>query len=219
MRLAAIALIFTAATASAEVTITGTARVVDGDTIHFGAIPIRIHGIDAPEAGQSCINPSGGTWSCGDRATAFLAGLVEGERITCAALDHDLYGRIIARCEVDGQDIAEKLIAAGLAWAFVRYSLDYTSLETKARQSGLGIWSAENQTPWDYRADRWNRAVADAPGGCPIKGNINRSGERIYHTPWSPWYSRTIVSESQGERWFCSEDEALAAGWRAPFWR
>ena len=57
--------------------------------------------------------------------------------------------------------------------------------------------------------------MAEAPGGCPIKGNIARDGERIYHTPWSPWYGRTQISAAKGERWFCDEGAAQAAGWRA----
>ncbi len=54
---------------------------------------------------------------------------------------------------------------------------------------------------------------------CPIKGNISKTGERIYHTPWSPWYSRTKINEATGERWFCDESEAAAAGWRAARFR
>ena len=38
----------------------------------------------------------------------------------------------------------------------------------------------------------------------------------MYHTPNSPWYDRTQVDTSKGERWFCSEEEAKGAGWRAP---
>ena len=51
--------------------------------------------------------------------------------------------------------------------------------------------------------------------GCLIKGNISKNG-RIYHVPGSEWYDETRVDESKGERWFCTEDEARAAGWRAP---
>ncbi|WP_210203360.1 hypothetical protein [Breoghania corrubedonensis] len=55
-----------------------------------------------------------------------------------------------------------------------------------------------------------------APPGCRIKGNINSDGARIYHVPGkSRWYSRTCINRP-GERWFCSEEEARAAGWRAP---
>jgi hypothetical protein len=63
-------------------------------------------------------------------------------------------------------------------------------------------------------ADRWERAAETPPAGCPIKGNIGAEGERIYHTPWSPWYARTKIDEDKGERWFCDEAEAIEAGWR-----
>ena len=49
---------------------------------------------------------------------------------------------------------------------------------------------------------------------CDIKGNISSSGEKIYHLPECQSYSKTIIDESAGERWFCSESEALSAGWR-----
>ena len=51
-------------------------------------------------------------------------------------------------------------------------------------------------------------------GGCKIKGNISGSG-KIYHLPGSDSYDRTTIDESKGERWFCTEEEARAAGWRA----
>ncbi|MDD2890856.1 MAG: hypothetical protein PHE49_09515 [bacterium] len=49
---------------------------------------------------------------------------------------------------------------------------------------------------------------------CDIKGNISSSGEKIYHLPGCASYSRTVINESAGERWFCSESEAKNAGWR-----
>ena len=39
-------------------------------------------------------------------------------------------------------------------------------------------------------------------------------GERIYHVPGQENYGRTRISTSKGERWFCSEADARAAGWR-----
>ena len=70
------------------------------------------------------------------------------------------------------------------------------------------------------RASTRSAAVAvpaDLPttAGCRIKGNISQNG-RIYHVPGSPSYEQTKIDESKGERWFCSEAEARAAGWRAP---
>ena len=55
-----------------------------------------------------------------------------------------------------------------------------------------------------------------APDGCIIKGNINSKGDKIYHYPGMSSYGSTKIDESKGERWFCSEEEARAAGWRAP---
>jgi hypothetical protein len=50
---------------------------------------------------------------------------------------------------------------------------------------------------------------------CNIKGNVSiTSGERIYHVPGQHYYEATIISPQYGERWFCSEQEAHAAGWR-----
>ena len=51
--------------------------------------------------------------------------------------------------------------------------------------------------------------------GCVIKGNISlRTGERIYHVPGQRYYGRTVISPEDGERWFCTEEEAEASGWR-----
>lgn len=48
---------------------------------------------------------------------------------------------------------------------------------------------------------------------CPIKGNIS-SGGQIFHVPGQRDYCKTVIDVSKGERWFCSEAEAVAAGWR-----
>lgn len=58
-------------------------------------------------------------------------------------------------------------------------------------------------------------AVPSIPAECLIKGNISQNG-RIYHVPGSPAYEQTKIDTSTGERWFCTEDEARIAGWRAP---
>ena len=197
--------------------VTGTARTIDGDTIDLGVVRIRLHGIDAPEAGQPCARPNGSQWRCGAAATNRLAGLVDGQQVRCEALDRDAYGRVIGRCFHQDVDLNALLVREGLAWAYIQFSEDYLTEETEARQARLGIWQAETTPPWEYRAQRWERAAAASPRpGCPIKGNINSQGERIYHTPWSPWYGRVKINEAQGQRWFCDEAEAQAAGWRAP---
>lgn len=192
-------------------------HVVDGDTLDVAGVRYRLHGIDAPEAGQKCKNSKGGEWACGKAAITALEKLVLGRQLHCDNRGVDDYDRIIAVCSVAGQDVNELLVASGLAWAFRRYSKDYAATEDQARQAGKGIWQAPSQTAWDYRAEKWLVAEQESPEGCPIKGNISKNG-KIYHAPWSPWYEKTKVSLEQGERWFCNEAEALKAGWRAPYW-
>jgi len=48
--------------------------------------------------------------------------------------------------------------------------------------------------------------------GCDIKGNI--SYDHIYHLPGQLFYNRSKISPERGERWFCTEEEARANGWR-----
>ena len=190
-------------------------RVVDGDTLEVDGTIYRLNGIDAPEHGQRC-----GDWACGKAATEALVDIVNGRRIHCDPITEDGYGRVIATCFVDGRDIGAEMIDKGLAWAFVKYTDVYVPEELISKDKALGVFAEDFQTPWDFRAVRWNRAQSSeqrAPEGCPIKGNISKNG-RIYHAPWSPWYSRTKVNTRKGERWFCSEAEAVAAGWRAPYW-
>ena len=53
--------------------------------------------------------------------------------------------------------------------------------------------------------------------GCLIKGNISQhGGKKIYHCPNGNWYNETVINVSKGERWFCSEQEALDAGFKKP---
>jgi endonuclease YncB( thermonuclease family) len=53
-------------------------------------------------------------------------------------------------------------------------------------------------------------------GKCTIKGNLGPGGTKIYHVPGSHSYEATRIDPATGERWFCSEDDARRAGWRAP---
>ncbi|MEY9560148.1 hypothetical protein ABIA26_002490 [Sinorhizobium fredii] len=54
-----------------------------------------------------------------------------------------------------------------------------------------------------------------ASPSCNIKGNVSiDTGERIFHVPGQKFYSQTRIRLEHGERWFCSEFEAWAAGWR-----
>lgn len=187
----------------------GAARVIDGDTLEIAGEVVRLHGIDAPEGAQRC-----GTIACGAEASRALGRLVRGAVVTCRGETRDAYGRLIAVCEAGGTEINEGLVAAGLARAFLRYSDAYAVAEASARAAGRGFWRAGFPAPWEFRANAWRAAAEAAPfRDCPIKGNISANG-RIYHTPHSRWYEHTRIDTRRGERWFCTEAEALEAGWR-----
>jgi len=88
--------------------------------------------------------------------------------------------------------------------------------------------TAPSSIPWPQKTllAESPSLVIDAVGSCPagcvqpaagcvIKGNISfRTGERIYHLPGQQYYEKTVIRPEQGERWFCTEGEAQANGWR-----
>lgn len=196
--------------------LSGRARIIDGDTLEIGNDRIRLHGIDAPETGQDCIDATGRSYRCGVVATRILSVLIGAGPVICTGDERDKYGRLVAVCRKAGKDINAEMVRLGWARAFLRYSRDYAALESDAETSRSGLWSGSFEAPWDFRHQRWQVSAVTAPlADCPIKGNISGNG-RIYHTPYSRDYDRTRVSPAKGERWFCSEAEALAAGWRAP---
>ena len=193
--------------------VVGTADVVDGDTIDINGQRIRLEGIDAPEKAQVCTRRLFGTWKCGMAATKALWRMVKDKTVTCERRGTDKYGRMLGVCYADGVEINRKMVRDGNAWAFVKYSDIYVAEETEARTGKRGVFATDNQPPWDYRTRHWAYAKEQAPAGCAIKGIVTRNG-RIYHMPWSPFYDRVAIDGARGERWFCSEQEALAAGWR-----
>ncbi len=193
--------------------VSGRATVIDGDTLEISGERIRLEGIDAPEASQTCGRKWLGTWNCGSAATAALQKIVGTRRVDCQSAGRDKYGRTIGWCAIDGADINAEMVKSGHAWAFVKYSRRYEQIEAEARKAKVGIWQGDAQPPWLYREQRWQVAENTAPEGCAIKGNITANG-RIYHTPWSAWYGKVKVEPAKGERWFCSEKEAADAGFR-----
>lgn len=196
--------------------------VIDGDTLDLNGTRYRINGIDAPERAQNCKTANGRNWKCGEAATKALAALTKGRRVTCETLGQDIYGRDIATCSAGGIDVGREMVAQGMAWAFLKFSDAYEADQAQARAERRGIWQGPAQPAWEFREQEWNAAARKEPPAaartsrkdCVIKGNISDSG-RIYHMPWSKWYAKTKIDTSRGERWFCDEAEALAAGWRA----
>jgi endonuclease YncB( thermonuclease family) len=215
---AAVALVgaFTSSCAPRTETISGRAKVVDGDSLEIGDVRIRLHAIDAFEGRQIC-HRDGSTWDCGSAAAKKLEALVGEGEIDCRKTDIDNYGRTVAICSNGEVDLGAEMVQAGLALAYREFGDDYVDEEDDARAARRGAWSGEFTPPWEQRNSGGVRpSNSSSCRDTGVKGNINRAGERIYHVPGSSSFDETIIDESKGERWFCTEDEARGAGWRAP---
>lgn len=227
------AVVFGGTAAAAE--ITGHARVVDGDTLYLDGAKIRFNGIDAPETDQVCLDDHGKHWACGITARDKLVEHIGASEVTCSTVGTDQYGRFLAQCRVGEDDLQRWLVRQGLALSYRQYSHAYDADEEVAHQHSTGMWSGAFIAPWDWRhrnkqteikgayavpinaqTELLGSVSADAAPNsqCVIKGNVNRKGERIYHMPGMRDYAHTRMDKGTGERWFCTEDEAAAAGWR-----
>ena len=210
-------------------------KIRDGDQLQIGGTRIRLGGIDAPSSDQLCLNTKGERWTCGVAARDELIKHTENKTWTCHVNQQDRRGRLLARCEVEGEDIQKWMVKNGWALAYVRFSKDYEADEKAAREAKAGMWAGAFIAPWDWRVRNKKTVIlgaarppdtakaillASASGSvapspdCTIKGNVNRSGECIFHQPTSRWYAKIEMKISKGTRWFCSVDEAEAAGCR-----
>jgi endonuclease YncB( thermonuclease family) len=193
--------------------LTGRATVVDGNTIIIRGWRIRLDAIDAPESRQTC-EADGQPWRCGQQAALALAEKIGAANVTCANRGRDHYSRTLAICTLGDLDLNGWLVAEGWALAYRFYSTEYVSDEDVAKAASKGVWRGRFVPPWDWRRGV-RLADAEPPGECAIKGDINQDSERIYHVPGGRWYAETRISPDRGERWFCTEEEARDAGWRA----
>jgi endonuclease YncB( thermonuclease family) len=163
------ALLFVSLKGQAGETIDGrVVGVVDGDTLtlldaQLRQRRIRLLGVDAPESGQ----PFGGA------SKRQLAGMVFGRPAQARCGKPDRYGREICQVLIDGVDVGQAQIVAGMAWYYVRYGgglpavlrAQYGAAQTAARAERRGLWSdAEPRPPWDWRAEA--RADRKDDGGA-----------------------------------------------------
>ncbi|WP_244498043.1 thermonuclease family protein [Aureimonas sp. AU40] len=220
--LGALAVWLASTPAPAAERIEGRATVVDGDTLAIEGTKarIRLYGMDAPESSQTCDDAAGKRYLCGSRAAQYLADLIgRSGRVTCFEEDRDRYGRIVAECATPGNVVLNAaMVKAGWAIEYKQYSDGrYSQEEAEAKAAKRGIWAGQFIEPskWRNQGQRLEseRVAEGQPKGCDIKGNISGSG-KIYHMPGQQNYGRTKINEKAGERWFCSEAEARAAGWQ-----
>ena len=198
-------------------------RVIDGDTVDVvidGKVErLRLIGIDTPET----VHPSKPVECYGleasDKAKALLAGgRVSLERDATQG-DRDKYGRLLRYVFLeDGSNFNQLMIVEGFAYEYTynqsyKYQLAFVAAETVAKESKRGLWG--DKCAAERVAQSQPVAMFDVSDStCNIKGNISSSDEKIYHVPGCDSYQQTRISEDRGEQWFCTEQEALSAGWR-----
>ena len=196
--------------------IEGRAAALAGDVLRVNSRVVKLRGIEAPEHDQQC----GGQgrerrWKCGAAAQTALQDMVRSKSIRCdvASTPEAETAEVEGSCSIDGKDVAADLVARGHVFAAAGIFSGYGRFEQDARNAKLGVWRGAAERPAEYRARLWELARKTAPDGCPIKGRVS-AGAKLYVAPWSPGYRDVKVQAERGGRWFCSEQEAQAAGWK-----
>lgn len=187
-------------------------RVIDGDTIEIeGGQKVRYIGIDTPET----VHPSKSVQCYGKEAAEKNKSFVEGKRVRLEKdiSETDKYGRLLRYVYAGEVFVNKVLVQEGYAFSStyppdLKYQDVFLMVEKEAREASRGLWGS-----CGFIAGVETKQTAPETD-CVIKGNISSSGEKIYHLPGQRYYNKTVISESKGERWFCSEDEAKKAGWR-----
>ncbi|MDE5416040.1 thermonuclease family protein [Alkalihalobacterium chitinilyticum] len=205
-------------------------RVVDGDTVivklsNGQEERVRLLLVDTPES----VHPNKPVQPFGPESSQLAKDMMPvGEKVYLEmdVGERDRYGRLLAYVWVGDKMFNELLLEKGLArvaYVFApntRHVDRFYEIQKKAQQQAIGIWSIEN-----YATDRgFDESVVEekketAPTATPapkagcdnptIKGNHSSSGEFIYHVPGGQFYDRTNPEEM-----FCTEEEAVAAGYR-----
>lgn len=208
-------------------------RVIDGDTIELiSGAKVRYIGIDTPET----VDPRRPVACFGREASEENKRLVLGKtvRLEKDVSEIDRFGRLLRYVYVGEIMVNDYLVRQGFALPVtyppdVKYQDQFREAEVEARGNSRGLWvgcplnNTTNTTNFTNKTIEQNDTQSDIPSvenqnflnsECVIKGNISTSGEKIYHITGCGSYYKTVIDESTGERWFCTEGEAQKAGWR-----
>jgi endonuclease YncB( thermonuclease family) len=217
--------------------------VRDGGTIQLGDATYRLDGIDAPELDQICIDDHADPWTCGIEAHDLLAKLIAGRPVHCDDLGPAPYKkRRIGLCTVEGEStsLSQLLVRQGFALNFEPYARGrFRDDEASAKSDRRGIWKGCFVAPTEFRHGKKDGALlgdscrADkdreirgalfpdefaAPPSCNIKGKFAvrarvTGNVGVYHLQACPSYPAL----TRPDRWFCSEEDAQAAGFRRAY--
>ncbi len=149
-------LVLAVGTAAAQNSITGQARVIDGDTIEIHGLRIRLEGVDTPERYQRCRDRHGLVYRCGDTATRAMRRAIGSSPVRCDLKPgRGRYGRLIGFCySWDGRELNRWLLRQGYGLAYRKYSRRYVADERSARAARRGMHAGRYVAPWDWRRGR-----------------------------------------------------------------
>jgi len=218
--------------------------VRDGGTIDVGGITYRLSGIDVPAFDQLCIDDHADSWACGVDSRDQLAKLIGDRDVHCDDLGPDaVYKKWrLGLCTVDGQSTSlnQLLVKQGLALNFDASGRGrFVDDEADAKSNRRGLWKGCFLAPQEFRAGKSDGALLGAacrtdkdreirdvlfprepamPSGCGIKGKYALRARvtgnvGIYHLQ----ICRSYPALTRPDRWFCSEDDARAAGFRKAY--
>ncbi len=201
-------------TAARDDIIQGAGRVAGPGLVRIGSSLVRLNDVTMLDFSQTCRRADGSAWSCGAAAERAFEKLVRSRKSLRCDISGEADGLRNGTCELDGKDLAAELVRQGLAFADGSLWSSYSAQQAEAQEAKAGLWGGEPERPDAWRDRLFADAAAGAPGGCPVKGRI-QSGRRTYLLPHSADYARFSIREERGDRWFCSVEEAEAAGFQA----
>lgn len=201
-------------------------RVVDGDTIDViiegKTERLRLIGIDTPET----VDPRKPVQCFGKEASKKAKQLLSNKTVKLESDptqgERDKYGRLLRYVVLpDGQSFNKLMISEGYAYEYTystpyKYQTEYKQAQKDARIAKRGLWDScpAKKIPAAKKTSAKTLSPTQTkPPSCNIKGNMSDTG-KIYHLSSCGSYDKTKIDEIRGERWFCTEEEAVAAGWR-----
>lgn len=139
---------------SEDPSLSGVASVIDGDTLEIHGKRIRLFGVDAFEASQTC-GEGQQRAPCGRQAAQLLSDFIGRNTVVCRPEGGRSYDRIVASCFRNGQDdLASYIVRQGYALAWTQYSMRYLGDMQEAKAAGRGAWGSTFIEPWVYRRQR-----------------------------------------------------------------
>ncbi len=218
-----------------------SAVVRDANTVQIGEVTYKLDGIDAPELDQMCIDDHADPWSCGIDARERLSSLINKRDVHCEDLGPlSTTKRHLGTCTAAGEtaSLNRQMVQEGFALEGSGKS-QFKDDEAGAKDERRGLWKGCFVAPQEFRIGKKDGALLGAacradrdreiraalfpddlamPPRCSIKAKFAMRARLtgslgIYHLQTCPSYAGL----TEPDRWFCSEDDAKAAGFRKAY--